>query len=633
MQKSELDIFKNALNEVSHVFITDGNGYITYVNDKYCKLSKYTQKELIGKNNRIFKSGYHSQEFYSNMYAELNQGKTFKTKFKNRAKDGTIYWVEATIIPFLDDNSVPYQFLTVQFDITDKIHEAELKEQFLGDVSHEIRTPLHGLLSFISFLSESKLDTEQVSYVDHIKEIADHLGHLISDLLDFYKIDSAKLKLEQNSIDIRQVLNLLVEVLTVKERSKQIDFICSIDDNISSLLVGDSTRLRQTLFNLLDNVLKYKEIGLVRVEVKLSSETSEFQVVEFHVLNSGKGNLNMMQNQTLDNGSQTLISDIGMQTDAGLGMTIAKRMIELQKGSVLLDNVDGRDGNIVFCIPFKKELTSNATTDNHLGKSETLASKKYKILIAEDDKINQMIFEKQMQRFNYSCLVADNGFDALKLLKEEYFDLMLLDMQMPGMRGDEVLRKIRKEFSGNVKDIPVICVSATVHPKLIETIMEAGANGYLSKPYKEKDLKDIIDSTLANRIKLQDGVDLENQPNRKSQVNLELLNQIADGETEFVIELLEYFKSTAPDELGRMQQNYANRNIDLASQLHKYRSQVSLLGHEELTELTLELEKNLNDTANFEDCYTDFNKLVIQTHELVAEVTNLIVKLKTDINL
>jgi len=126
MQKSELDIFKNALNEVSHVFITDGNGYITYVNDKYCKLSKYTQKELIGKNNRIFKSGYHSQEFYSNMYAELNQGKTFKTKFKNRAKDGTIYWVEATIIPFLDDNSVPYQFLTVQFDITDKIHEAEL---------------------------------------------------------------------------------------------------------------------------------------------------------------------------------------------------------------------------------------------------------------------------------------------------------------------------------------------------------------------------------------------------------------------------------------------------------------------------------------------------------------------------
>ena len=422
-------------------------------------------------------------------------------------------------------------------------------------------------------------------------------------------------------------------MFTVKERSKQIDFICSIDDNISSLLVGDSTRLRQTLFNLLDNVLKYKEIGLVRVEVKLSSETSEFQVVEFHVLNSGKGNLNMMQNQTLDNGSQTLISDIGMQTDAGLGMTIAKRMIELQKGSVLLDNVDGRDGNIVFCIPFKKELTSNATTDNHLGKSETLASKKYKILIAEDDKINQMIFEKQMQRFNYSCLVADNGFDALKLLKEEYFDLMLLDMQMPGMRGDEVLRKIRKEFSGNVKDIPVICVSATVHPKLIETIMEAGANGYLSKPYKEKDLKDIIDSTLANRIKLQDGVDLENQPNRKSQVNLELLNQIADGETEFVIELLEYFKSTAPDELGRMQQNYANRNIDLASQLHKYRSQVSLLGHEELTELTLELEKNLNDTANFEDCYTDFNKLVIQTLELVAEVTNLIVKLKTDINL
>lgn len=628
MQISELDIFKNALNEVAHVFITDGSGNITYVNDKYCRLSKYTFEELIGRNNRIFKSGYHSQEFYFNMYSELNQGKTVKTKFKNRAKDGSIYWVEATIIPFLDENSVPYQFLTVQFDITDKIHEAELKEQFLGDVSHEIRTPLHGLLSFISFLSESNLREDQVGYVDHIKEMADHLGHLIGDLLDFYKIDSDKLKLEQASIDIKQIVNSLVEVFNVKERSGQIDFIGSVDDNISNLLVGDSTRLRQTLFNLLDNILKYKEIGLVTVKVRLSGETSEYQTVEFHVLNSGIGNQNRNQNQISDSVTQSLVDNIGMQTDAGLGMTIVKRLIELQKGSILIDGVDGRDGNIVFSIPFKKELTSNAITESQAEKSKSDAATSYKILIAEDDKINQMIFEKQMQRFNYSCRVADNGFDALKLLNEENFDLMLLDMQMPGMRGDEVLRKIRKEFVGEMKEIPVICVSATVHPKLIETIMEAGANGYLSKPYKEQELKDIIDSMLSGKNKLHEDENLESQ-STKPYVNLDLLNQIADDETEFVIELLEYFRSTAPDELERMQQNYANQNIDLASQLHKYRSQVSLLGNEELTGLTLELETKLNDSANFEDCKNDFAKLVLLTHKLVAEVTNLIVKLKT----
>ncbi|MDD4992175.1 MAG: response regulator [Paludibacter sp.] len=628
MQKSELDIFKNALNEVAHVFITDGNGDITYVNDKYCRLSKYTFEELIGKNNRIFKSGYHSREFYSNMYAELNQGKTFKTKFKNRAKDGSIYWVEATIIPFLDENSIPYQFLTVQFDITDKIHEAELKEQFLGDVSHEIRTPLHGLQSFISFLSESDLSIEQVGYMSHIEEIADHLGGLIGDLLDFYKIDSSKLKLEQTSLDIKQIVNSLVEMFTVKERIRQIDFDCTIDDNISNLLLGDSMRLRQTLFNLLDNILKYKDVGLVTVRVKLSGETSEFQTIEFHVLNSGTGNLNQEQNQILDNGSQSLADNIGMQTDAGLGMTIVKRLIELQKGSILIDGVDGRDGNIVFSIPFKKELTSNNMPVNQSIKSETSVANNYNILIAEDDKINQMIFEKQMQRFNYSCRVADNGFDALKLLNEENFDLMLLDMQMPGMHGDEVLRKIRKEFVGEMKEIPVICVSATVHPKLIETIMEAGANGYLSKPYKEQELKDIIDATLSGKNKLHEDENLESQSTR-AYVNLDLLNQIADGETEFVIELLEYFRSTAPDELERMQQNYANQNIDLASQLHKYRSQVSLLGHEELTGLTLELENKLIESANFEGCRTDFAKLVLLTHKLVAEVTNLIVKLKT----
>lgn len=625
MQKSELDIFKNALNEVAHVFITDAEGYITYVNEKYCRLSRYSETELLGKNNRIFKSGYHSQEFYSNMYAQLNQGITFKTKFKNKAKDGSIYWVDATIIPFLDNDLVPYQFLTVQFDITDKIHEAELKEQFLGDVSHEIRTPLHGLLSFISFLSESNLSVEQVGYVNYIKDIANHLEHLIGDLLDFYKADAAKLKLEETPIDIKQVLDSLIEIFKVKERDRKVNFRSTIDENVSALLLGDSTRLRQTMFNLLDNILKHKNVGDVTIQVKLINETNESQTLQFDVLNSGAGNLN----QVTDGGTQVQTDKIGMQTDAGLGMTIVKRLIDLQRGTVLIENVDGREGNIRFSILFKKGFKAGNGNETFDPELKDKTSNCYKILIAEDDKINQLIFEKQMQRFNYSCKVADNGFDALRLLSEENFDLVLLDMQMPGMRGDEVLRKIRNESPANIKNIPVICVSATVHSKLIETIMEAGANGYLSKPYKEQELKDIIDSTIEGAQNLNEHTNLPDQLSKKVHISLDLLNQIADGEPQFVIELLEYFVATAPAELEKMKQNYLNQNLELAAQLHKFRSQVSLLGHDELTNLTLEIESVLNESGDFGGCEPDFDKLVLQTNDMIKEVTNLIIKLKT----
>jgi len=391
------------------------------------------------------------------------------------------------------------------------------------------------------------------------------------------------------------------------------------------LLLGDSTRLRQTMFNLLDNILKHKNVGDVTIQVKLINETNESQTLQFDVLNSGAGNLN----QVTDGGTQVQTDKIGMQTDAGLGMTIVKRLIDLQRGTVLIENVDGREGNIRFSILFKKGFKAGNGNETFDPELKDKTSNCYKILIAEDDKINQLIFEKQMQRFNYSCKVADNGFDALRLLSEENFDLVLLDMQMPGMRGDEVLRKIRNESPANIKNIPVICVSATVHSKLIETIMEAGANGYLSKPYKEQELKDIIDSTIEGAQNLNEHTNLPDQLSKKVHISLDLLNQIADGEPQFVIELLEYFVATAPAELEKMKQNYLNQNLELAAQLHKFRSQVSLLGHDELTNLTLEIESVLNESGDFGGCEPDFDKLVLQTNDMIKEVTNLIIKLKT----
>ena len=621
MQKSELEIYKRAMDEVAHILITNGEGTITYVNDKYCKLTKYSREELIGQNNRIFKSDYHSREFFENMYKELGSGNLFKAKFKNIAKDGSYFWMDATIIPFLNENNVPYQFLAVRFDITDKINEVERKEEFLADISHEIRSPLHGLLSLVNLLSETKLNKEQTEYIKHINETSNHLGHLVNDLLDIFKIDSGKLQFELIPFDIRQITSSLVEIFNVNEKKHKIEFIYRIDEKIHTLLLGDPTRLRQILFNLLGNALKFTEKGIVNTQVLLSHETTDYQFVEFRIIDTGKGISKEKQEEIFDKFMQSDVKDTRLYGGTGLGMNIVKSLIELQNGSLSLQSKEGEGTTFRFTIPYKKQSQSIEFTGESTILTTNLPFKKLNILIAEDDKINQLIYRKQMQKFNYNCKLAENGFEALDLLQQETFDLLLLDMQMPGMNGDEVLRKIRNEFPEPVRNIPVICVSATVHERTIQALIDAGADGHLNKPYKEIELVEIINKTL----KKSNSHHLPLKP--AAFFNLDVLKSFADDDTHFIIELLEYFKTTTPDELERMQQNFSTNNIELPKQLHKYRSQVSLLGLPELTQLTLTLENALNEADDFELYRSDFEDLLAKSEIVILEVALLITKL------
>lgn len=231
-----------------------------------------------------------------------------------------------------------------------------------------------------------------------------------------------------------------------------------------------------------------------------------------------------------------------------------------------------------------------------------------------------------MLKLNFTFKLADDGYKTLDLLQQESFDLVLLDMQMPGMNGDEVLQKIRNEFPEPVRHIPVVCVSATVHPKIINSLIEAGADAYLTKPYKENELAEIIEKTVSNVRSAKE----TNQSGQASVVNLEPLNQFANDDVDFMIEILEYFKDTTPNVLENMQQNFRENSAELSRQLHKYRSQVSLLGLDKLTELTLTLETALNETTDFEPYRSDFKKLLALSQEAIVDVARLIMKLKTD---
>ena len=254
---------------------------------------------------------------------------------------------------------------------------------------------------------------------------------------------------------------------------------------------------------------------------------------------------------------------------------------------------------------------------------------KYKILIADDDAINRMIFQKQMQNLNYTCTIVESGFALLDALQKEAFDLILLDMQMPGMNGDVVLQKVRNEFPEPLRSIPIISVSATAQITIIQQIIDSGANAYLSKPYKEAELAEIILKTILQTNNM-DKPEIQNPIELNTLVNIETLKQYTDDDKGFMLELLEYFHTSTPELLEKMQTIYKSNKFELAMLLHKYRSQVSLMGITELINETKTMEVALIESMSHYDYDLSFAKIMNHSEKVLLEVGLIIEQLKTE---
>jgi len=628
MPDYELALYKKALNEVAHILVADADGTITYVNDKVCALMKYSREELIGQNNKIFKSGFHSPEFYENRYNEIIKGKIFKTNIQNKAKDGSLFWMDETIIPFLDSENNLYKYLTIRFDITEKINEVAIKEEFLANVSHDIRTPLHGLLSIVQLLKETSLNEQQLDYIASIQESSDHIEQLVNDLLDIFKIDSGKIKFESIPLDFTGIAQSLTTIFALKSQTKDIVYKYNVDENLSTTLLGDSSRLKQILFNLLENALKYTEIGRIVIEISLLDNMEEKQIVAFKINNTSKGSLKMKQDEAFVKLIQSDAKDSRLFGGISLGLSIVKKLILLQNGTLSLNCKTDEDTTFTFTMPYSKQLFTSKINIESITTTKQPAN--YKILIADDDQINRMIFEKQMMKFKYNYTIVESGFEVIELLQKESFDLILLDMQMPGMNGDVVLQKIRTEFPEPVRYIPIISVSATIQVKTIQYIIDAGANAHLSKPYKEADLAEIIQKTLPNSSVMEKSEKLKEEQNT-TLVNLNTLKQFTDEDPSFMLELLEYFYSSTPELLDKMEVIYKSNRFELAMLLHKYRSQVSLLGIEELIELTKTMEVALIESIVDYDYDTSFDKIIKISRKVLVEVAIIIAKIKSEL--
>ena len=378
-----------------------------------------------------------------------------------------------------------------------KAHEAAetanaAKSSFLANMSHEIRTPLNGIVGMLQLLATTEPTDEQNEYIQLAIQASARLTHLLSDILDISRMEAGKLSLVNVPLDLREFIQHLCMLLNTVAKETGVRLASHIDPRIPTGLTGDPTRLQQVLLNLLGNAFKFTESGSIALEVyPLPTSTPMQQRLLFSVADTGVG----ISDRVLETLFTPFVqADAGLTRNyqgAGLGLSICKQLIEMMGGNIAVDSELGRGTTIYFCITFG--LLAPKTPQSEPEDTQRAApapAEGLRILLAEDDPVNQISTGKLCEKLGHHATIAENGEQAIEALRRGEFDVLLMDIQMPGMDGLKATEAIRNGWAGkDKKNIPIIALTAHVMPEDQEYFLKAGMDDYLAKPVEMEDLQ------------------------------------------------------------------------------------------------------------------------------------------------
>ncbi|MET3128369.1 PAS domain S-box-containing protein [Arcicella rosea] len=369
---------------------------------------------------------------------------------------------------------------------------AHAKDVFLANMSHEIRTPMNAITGFANLLKETKLDSEQKEFVSNINTAAENLLGIINDILDLSKIESGHLVIESVPFNLYEVIKNIKSVLTYKALGKNLELDYQISASIPHTILGDPTRLTQILLNLTNNAIKFTEAGSVKIVLDLQSENEDEYNILFKIIDTGVGIPQDKLMVIFDRFAQANSDTTRKFGGTGLGLSISKLLIELQQGNIFVESEEHVGSTFYFNLSFKK------VKGEIIQKQETYLlpidpHKKVRILLAEDNPLNQKLAMKVLERFGFFPELAENGRIAVLKVQEKQYDVILMDLQMPEMDGYQATQFIRKKLENNT---PIIALTAHSLIGEKEKCMAVGMNDYITKPFSPKDLFNKIASFI-----------------------------------------------------------------------------------------------------------------------------------------
>lgn len=366
---------------------------------------------------------------------------------------------------------------------------AKGKSDFLSTMSHELRTPLNSVIGMTNLLMSGKTDPDQKENLDVLKFSAESLLSLINNVLDFNKIDSNNIVLEKQEFNLYNLIQNAYSGFRLKAQEKKLDFIIFHDPEIDSFnIASDSTRLLQIFTNLIGNAIKFTENGFVEVSTTLLRHENKMAKIRFCVKDSGIGISSEKRELIFDPFVQASESTTRYFGGTGLGLPIVKKLLRHFESEIYMESTTGLGTNFYFEIDFET-ISLNAVPDPGQNTiTDAINIEDFKILLAEDNAINVLFMKKLFAKWNLDIAVAGNGKEAIQMLAENQFDVILMDINMPVMDGLEATRHIRKMI-GRQSQIHIIALTAEVSPEMESEIRKAGMNDYMTKPFVPDELK------------------------------------------------------------------------------------------------------------------------------------------------
>lgn len=356
------------------------------------------------------------------------------------------------------------------------------KTEFLSTMSHEIRTPINGVIGVCNLLMEEKLTKQQREYVNILNFSSRHLLSVVSDILDFSKIESGNFQFEKTSFDLLKTCRNMIELYEPRAVEKHIQLVFEPEAIVPFSLHGDSVRLCQIITNLLNNAIKFTHKGTVSLGYKTISETTAQTTLEFTVKDTGIGISHDKMDAIFEKFTQADISTSSNYGGTGLGLTISKKLVELQGGKMVAKSELGKGSTFTFYLSFEKHVyVDNLPLPGHTKYPKNLQG--LKVLVAEDNKINAQVLSGFLRKWQVNFEIVGNGSEVVQKLAFSNYDLILMDLQMPVMDGKEATLKIRNEKATDYCNIPIIALTADATSETQSTIDQYGFSQYLAKPF------------------------------------------------------------------------------------------------------------------------------------------------------
>lgn len=366
------------------------------------------------------------------------------------------------------------------------------KTQFVSTMSHELRTPLYGVIGITNMLLDEHKELENSPHLYSLKFSAKYLLSLVNDILHINKIEEKKVELEKFVFNLSDEVHLIKDSLLflAKNNNNKIDL--KIDPEIPEYLIGDKLRLSQIVINLISNALKFTNEGLVEITIKLEKVEHNFHYIKFIINDNGIGIATKDLDKIFDKFVQVSRNENDYQ-GTGLGLAIVKRLLELFKSEIFVESELGKGTKFYFTIPLEHNAQKTIDFINNIS-VDLSSNELYKVLVVEDNKINQTITKRIIEKNNGKCTIVEDGFKALELLENDVFDIILMDINMPKMNGFETTRKIR--LMGI--QTPIVALTAFAKDEITEEAISAGMNDIMIKPFESIDLFQVINNQIYN---------------------------------------------------------------------------------------------------------------------------------------